>query len=53
VIARLQQELGMELTVKDIFEASTLNVLAEQIINLKLAAFDSEELEQVLKEIQP
>jgi amino acid adenylation domain-containing protein len=51
VAARVRQVLDVELTIRDIFERSTLSLLAEQIINLKLNAFDSGDLVQLLKEI--
>jgi acyl carrier protein len=53
VAARVQQRLNVELTIRDIFERPTVSLLADQIINLKLNAFDSVELAQLFKEIQP
>jgi amino acid adenylation domain-containing protein len=50
VASRVRQVLGAELTIRDIFEHSTLRNLAEQIINLKLSTFDSEQLTELLKE---
>ncbi|HKD14047.1 MAG TPA: amino acid adenylation domain-containing protein [Candidatus Angelobacter sp.] len=52
VAARVRQILDVELTIRDIFEHSTLSSLAEQIINLKLSTFRSEDLVQLLKEIK-
>lgn len=50
VASRVRQVLGAELTIRDIFEHSTLRDLAGQIINLKLSAFDSDQLTELLKE---
>jgi Phosphopantetheine attachment site len=52
VVARVRQIMDVELTTRDVFEHSTLSSLAEQIINLKLNAFNSGELLQLLKETQ-
>ncbi|HET9364400.1 MAG TPA: amino acid adenylation domain-containing protein [Candidatus Angelobacter sp.] len=50
--SRVRQVLEVELRIQDIFERLTLRELAEQIINLKLNAFDSSELTELLKEMQ-
>jgi acyl-CoA synthetase (AMP-forming)/AMP-acid ligase II len=52
VAVRVRRALDVELTIQDIFEHSTLSSLAEQIINLKLNAFDSGDLTALLKEMQ-
>ena len=52
VAARVQQRLNVELNVRDIFERPAMNLLADQIVSLKLGTFDSEELAQLLNEIQ-
>ena len=49
---RVRQVLEVELRIQDVFERLTLRELAEQIINLKLNAFDSSELTELLKEMQ-
>jgi amino acid adenylation domain-containing protein len=51
VAARVRRALDVELTIQDIFEHSTLSSLAEQIINLKLNAFDSGDLTALLREM--
>ena len=53
VAARVRQSLDVELTIRDIFDRSTLSLLARQIVNLKLNAFDPGDLAQLLKQIQP
>ena len=50
VASRVRQVLGVELTIQDIFQHSMLKDLAEQIINLKLSTFDSDQLTELLKE---
>jgi acyl-CoA synthetase (AMP-forming)/AMP-acid ligase II len=52
VAARVRQFMEVELTIPDIFEHSILSSLAEQIVNLKLGAFDSGELMQLVKDMQ-
>jgi acyl carrier protein len=52
VAARVRQVLDIDLTIRDIFEHPTLSSLAEQIINLKLSTFKSDDLVQLLKEVK-
>jgi amino acid adenylation domain-containing protein len=52
VAARVRQVLDIDLTIRDIFEHPTLSSLAEQIINLKLSTFRSDDLVQLLKEVK-
>jgi hypothetical protein len=47
-IGRLQQEMGVDVTVGDMFERPVLALLAEHIINLRLGEFDSDHLAQML-----
>jgi hypothetical protein len=48
----VRQVLDIDLTIRDIFEHPTLSSLAEQIINLKLSTFKSDDLVQLLKEVK-
>jgi amino acid adenylation domain-containing protein len=51
--ARLRQLLNVEeVTIRDVFEHSTVSALAEQIITLKLKAFDSGELVELLEQMR-
>jgi amino acid adenylation domain-containing protein len=52
VVARVRQVMDVELTTRDVFDHSTLSSLAEQIINLKLNAFNSGDLLELFKETQ-
>jgi acyl carrier protein len=51
VLSRVWQIMGVSLKVKDIFENSTLEQLAEQIVLAQLAKYEPEELAILLEQV--
>jgi acyl-coenzyme A synthetase/AMP-(fatty) acid ligase len=52
VITRLRQALSVEVKIGDLFARPVLSALAEHIINVQLAQFDTKDLGSVLKFMQ-
>jgi acyl carrier protein len=52
VVSRIRQTLEVEIALRDVFEVTTLAMISEKIVDLKLSEFDSDELEKVAQEMQ-
>jgi acyl carrier protein len=52
VVGRLEQEMGVDVTIGDLFERPVLALLAEHIINLRLGEFDADDLAQMLNQMR-
>jgi hypothetical protein len=52
LVHRIDQEIGVEVTLRDVFVCSDLSTLAEQIINTQLEQFDPADLAYAMRAMQ-